>query len=145
MKTHHWTLFVLILLLCVGCDAPDTQTTKARTSVAFSAFQGAKAGPIDWNLSGQWTVFRFSEEGRPSKLGHWEGVWSLNGEGNYYRNPNEVFRLQSYDGGQILVWEPQGGNSEVFCINEQEYGVLVMTGMYDGERYLAVRREGGKE
>lgn len=137
-------LLVVAVLASVGCGSTPTS---AVSEVQPRAFHGKSASkPISWDLTGTWSVLRFGTKENPGKLGRWGCEWHLeainrtswrdsNGQGDLH--------LSRPDTPQTLIWLRPKGPPWYFSINEQSFGNLMMTDD-DGERYHAVRTEGGE-
>lgn len=149
MKRFSVLLAITTLSMLAGCSDGGYGEKKATsaTGKGAAAFLGKPADkPLDYDLSGTWTVFRYETAERPSKLARWEALWTLhktkagcwteqNGQG--------WFHLLGDTPPQTLRWERADGKCLHFSINEQRFGLLLMTGS-DDELYQAVRTEGGK-
>lgn len=153
--------FVLLILALAGCsDRPVLTTPTAATSAEAdiaNVFRGPPADKrIGWDLAGTWSISRFGTKEKPGKLGRWEAKWTLvrmnaevsehdyrdeNGQGKFWLGsalaPEKVGPDRVAD---TLVWQKPDGNRMVLSINEQSFGLLMMTGD-DDEQYLAVRSD----
>ncbi len=152
-------LCCLVATLLVGCGGIVTRPapTSNEFVYAYPKFSGEPAGRrISWDLQGIWRVSRFGTKERPGKLGRWEATWNLQYKDVAVsgvlvdQNKQGCFWLSTWEvGGEVngvtrvadvLVWEHSDGKRWYLSVNEQSFGLLMMTGN-DGEQYMAVRSD----
>lgn len=156
-------VFIVSLSLAgpLGCHKtepvgfPHVSTTERPPSpgpaLELTPFHGEPARPITWDMWGDWTLTRTErKDGQAGKGERFEETWHLQKrEDNgilvwYDKTRGETFTLIPGLGkGDRLRWRRYRGRIFDFSVNEQSYGMLVLTDQ-DGENYLAVRTEGGE-
>jgi hypothetical protein len=149
----------LLALLLVGCAKPPTTTDKlpiaqtvhetAEKVPPLSPFQGKRDKPITWDLWGDWHICNVETPGRTTHSPRWEESWHPRQRTDKSRlvwlDPirGELFAMFHTPQGDIIRWRRHRGRIVDFSVNEQHYGVLLMTDQ-DGESYLATRQDGGE-
>jgi hypothetical protein len=114
-------------------------------------FQGKPADKaIDFDLVGNWNVMRFGTPERPSKGGRFDGRWHLKPffpfstklkANRWSNNGTDAGHLVLKTAmPQILEWYKGDKSMLMLSINEQSFGLLMMTGS-DGDGYMAVRTD----
>lgn len=140
-----------VLCLLAGCGYRATTEPAVQKAILPEFQTGEIAPPIDFDLVGTWEVMRFGTAEKPQKGERWETKWTLKKTRRddiwEERDGPDVFRLLTVPcgpvTGQILSWQRPDGTFWNFSINEQKFGFLMMTGE-DGDRYMALRTEGGE-
>lgn len=172
MKKIVAVLIVSFVAGCSSPATPTTKTLTVTSpeptpfiDQPIPPFVGKPTKSITWDLWGDWMISRFSDretradvndrdlfsrlEDGKELAGRFEESWHPRPRDDKSKltwvDPirGETFTLISGDGkGDRLRWKRYRGRVFDFSINQQSYGLLVMTDQ-DGENYLAVRREGG--
>ena len=145
----------LLALLLIGCGASSSPLATTPVETPEPKFKGEPAEQrVNWSLAGTWNVQRFGTAKNPGKLGAWETKWNIRQHEDHqgYFDPisGDEFWLSMTPVGEtvngvtrvadFLVWKQTNGKRWYFSINEQSFGLLMMTGN-DDERYMAVRSD----
>jgi hypothetical protein len=143
LPVKRLVLALALVALGTGCGAPPT----AKVLEPAPPFRGKPAPKrVNFDLAGTWRVMRFGTPEEPGKLPPWSAQWRLEKRGPALWVDGEgqgAFSLMRIEDGEVLRWlRPNGSRSYLF-VNEWSFGSLMMTGD-DGERYHAVRTEGGE-